>query len=57
MGTGPRGKVGKAFFSEEKKQKTFPTGAAANPSATRGASAASEAQVFWFFFSKKNSLP
>jgi hypothetical protein len=41
--------VRKAFFSEEKKQKTF-----ASLSRTDPAAYAKDAKVFWFFFSKKN---
>jgi len=42
----------KAFFSEEKKQKTFVVWAAAPFKATL-----KTPKVFWFFFSKKNILP
>jgi len=39
----------KAFFSEEKKQKTFASRSRSYPAAyTQGT------KVFWFFFSKKN---
>jgi hypothetical protein len=46
------GRVRKAFFSEEKKQKTFANGAAHRWRTLRRA----EIEVFWFFFSKKNRL-
>ncbi len=49
--SGTSGRQGKAFFSEEKKQKTFGRAVAAFPS-TR----AKGTKVFWFFFSKKNRL-
>jgi demethylspheroidene O-methyltransferase len=42
----------KVFFSEEKKQKTFISWAAAPFKATL-----KETKVFWFFFSRKNILP
>ncbi len=42
----------KAFFSEEKKQKTFDSAVAPLSSTTRQG-----VKVFWFFFSKKNRLP
>ncbi len=45
-----RSEASKAFFSEEKKQKTF-VSAAADLS---GESATAETKAFWFFFSKKN---
>jgi hypothetical protein len=41
----------KAFFSEEKKQKTFAKKRVGSPGLTR-----QRAKVFWFFFSKKNSF-
>jgi hypothetical protein len=41
--------LGKAFFSEEKKQKTFMSLSRFYPERTP-----QEAEVFWFFFSKKN---
>jgi len=44
--------LSKAFFSEEKKQKTFISFEAAPRKVTL-----QEAKVFWFFFSKKNILP
>jgi hypothetical protein len=42
----------KAFFSEEKKQKTFIRWRVRSPGSTR-----QSPKVFWFFFSKKNILP
>ncbi len=42
---------GKAFFSEEKKQKTFAPLSRFFPVSRRQG-----AKVFWFFFSKKNGL-
>jgi hypothetical protein len=48
-----RSKASKAFFSEEKKQKTFVPGAAYGACKLRRAMGA-VAKVFWFFFSKKN---
>jgi hypothetical protein len=39
------------FFSEEKKQKTFVTLGTRQPGHVREGT-----KVFWFFFSKKNSL-
>jgi hypothetical protein len=42
----------KAFFSEEKKQKTFGLWRMRSPGHVRQSQ-----KVFWFFFSKKNSLP
>jgi hypothetical protein len=39
----------KAFFFEEKKQKTFKSLSRTSPAAY-----AEETKVFWFFFSKKN---
>jgi hypothetical protein len=44
--------IGRAFFSEEKKQKTFIRLASAFPDRHE----AKLAKVFWFFFSKKNML-
>jgi hypothetical protein len=44
--------VGKAFFSEEKKEETF-----MSPSRASSAACALITKVFWFFFSKKNCLP
>jgi hypothetical protein len=41
----------KAFFSEEKKQKTFTSLSRIYPAAY-----AKETKVFWFFFSKKNAF-
>jgi hypothetical protein len=41
--------AGKAFFSEEKKQKTFTSWSGFFPAAY-----AMVIKVFWFFFSKKN---
>jgi hypothetical protein len=46
-----RGGVRQVFFSEEKKQKTFDLWGGCSPDPTR-----QMAKVFWFFFSKKNSL-
>jgi len=43
------GQGGKAFFSEEKKQKTF-----ASLSRTYPENYSKYIKVFWFFFSKKN---
>jgi hypothetical protein len=42
----------KRFFFEKKKQKTFVPWCLGLPDQTRQGP-----QVFWFFFSKKNSLP
>jgi hypothetical protein len=44
-------KAREAFFSEEKKQKTFMSLSRFFPAAY-----AKETKVFWFFFSKKNAL-
>jgi hypothetical protein len=44
--------MGRFFFSEEKKQKTFDSLSRFYPTAY-----AQETKVFWFFFSKKNCLP
>jgi hypothetical protein len=50
-------KGSKAFFSEEKKQKTFIFSALPNaPATSRIYPRAPEAKVFWFFSSEKNSL-
>jgi hypothetical protein len=47
----------KAFFSEEKKQKTFISFAALPAANGHSVGAGAEEKVFWFFFSKKNILP
>jgi len=46
----------KVFFSEEKKQKTFIPGAVESSGLGLDRGNGGEVKVFWFFFSKKNTL-